>query len=112
MIKLQWKDVDQTKLMDTKLRCAFEHPADAANENDLNVGHEEKHGYKNESVKSTSRKVRASIIYYIFNLITATISNQVVIFHFSYFQHPTHCKYLNPHQLNNCIIDYYKQYEY
>jgi hypothetical protein len=54
-----WKDVDATKLMDTKLRCAFELPVDAASQNDLNVVQEEKmSGYKTEAagVKSVSRK--------------------------------------------------------
>jgi len=37
-----WKDVDGTKLMDTKLRCAFEMPVDAASQNDLNAVQEEK----------------------------------------------------------------------
>jgi len=31
-----WKDVDNTKLMDTKLRCTFELPESSANQNDLN----------------------------------------------------------------------------
>jgi len=54
-----WKDVDATKLMDTKLRCAFEMPVDAASQNDLNVVQEEKmSGYKTETaaVKPISRK--------------------------------------------------------
>lgn len=34
--------MDATKLMDTKLRCAFELPMDAASQNDLNVVQEEK----------------------------------------------------------------------
>jgi len=37
-----WKDVDQTNLMDTKLRCTFEMPADATSQNDLNAVQEEK----------------------------------------------------------------------
>jgi hypothetical protein len=32
-----WKNVDQTKLMDTKLRCTFEMPSDVSNLNDLNT---------------------------------------------------------------------------
>ncbi|XP_021954376.1 vesicle-associated membrane protein-associated protein B isoform X2 [Folsomia candida] len=32
-----WKDVDNTKLMDTKLRCTFENAADSGNQNDLNA---------------------------------------------------------------------------
>jgi len=39
-----WKDVDNTKLMDTKLRCTFELPAgaDSGNQNDLNASEEGK----------------------------------------------------------------------
>jgi hypothetical protein len=37
-----WKDVDGTKLMDTKLRCTFEIPADGVNQNDLNAVPEDK----------------------------------------------------------------------
>lgn len=37
-----WKDVDPSKLMDTKLRCTFELPVDAASQNDLNTVQEEK----------------------------------------------------------------------
>ncbi|CAG7831482.1 unnamed protein product [Allacma fusca] len=36
-----WKDVDSSKLMDTKLRCSFELPVDAASQNDLNAVQEE-----------------------------------------------------------------------
>jgi len=32
-----WKNVDQAKLMDTKLRCTFEMPSDVNNQNDLNA---------------------------------------------------------------------------
>jgi len=54
-----WKDMDASRLMDTKLRCAFEMPVDAASQNDLNVVQEEKMSvYKTaeSSVKSGSRK--------------------------------------------------------
>jgi len=39
-----WKDIDNTKLMDTKLRCTFEMPAgvDSGNQNDLNASEDGK----------------------------------------------------------------------
>ncbi|ODN03894.1 Vesicle-associated membrane protein-associated protein A [Orchesella cincta] len=51
-----WKDVDGTKLMDTKLRCAFEMPMDAASQNDLNAVQEEKISRsKADEVTATSK---------------------------------------------------------
>jgi hypothetical protein len=56
-----WKDVDQTNLMDTKLRCTFEMPADAASQNDMNAVHEEKVARsKHDDVSSKPSKVSAS----------------------------------------------------
>jgi len=50
-----WKDVDQTKLMDTKLRCAFEMPMDATSQNDLNVVQEEKLGRSRQEEVGVSK---------------------------------------------------------
>lgn len=52
-----WKDVDSTKLMDTKLRCSFELPMDAASQNDLNAVQEDKiRANKHEDVSSKPHK--------------------------------------------------------
>lgn len=63
--------MDSTRLMDTKLRCAFELPTDANSQNDLNAGQEEKISRsKHEDVSaSKSHKVSTKSLPLSFNFV-------------------------------------------